>query len=147
VLHQTQTQLDTIIKYIDHLQPREATTLAFGCDTSVRPTSAGAAASASPIVETPVARMPLPDRLLNLGDGEVLRITSDSIPDPPAISFANDIPLLNSMWDFRSAEWSGTFPLVVDGHPIPVSHWPELYKYGKKDQWKGMKARWFEWKV
>jgi hypothetical protein len=82
-----------------------------------------------------------------LGNGTMLQFALDHVPDPPAVSFANDLPRLNGMWDYKLPHWSGTSSLVVNGHPVPVVHWPELYKYGRKDQWKGMKARWFEWKV
>jgi hypothetical protein len=93
------------------------------------------------------ATMSFPERSLTLGNGIILQFTAESVPDPPAVSFANNIPRLNSMWDDKTDYWCGTSPLVVSGHPIPVSYWPEMYKYGKKDQWKGTKAKWFEWKV
>jgi hypothetical protein len=89
----------------------------------------------------------LAERSLKLGNDQILHFTLDCVPDPPAISFANDIPALDSMWDFKPGCWQGRSVLSVKGHPIPVAYWPELYRYGKKDQWKGMKTRWFEWKV
>ena len=106
-----------------------------------------AQATSPPSCVLPPAPVSFPARLLVLRDGTALQISADDIPDPPAVSFADDIPRLNSMWDDMPPHWCGRSPLVVRGHPIPVSYWPELYKYGKKDQWKGTKGKWFEWKV
>jgi hypothetical protein len=86
-------------------------------------------------------------RSLVLGNGHCLQFTLDDVPDPPAVSFANDIPRLNGMWDDTTLHWSGESCLVIGGLPIPVVYWPDVYRYGKKDQWKGTKAKWFEWKV
>jgi hypothetical protein len=88
-----------------------------------------------------------PERELILGNSHAIRFTLEGIPDPPAVSFATNLPRLNSMWDDTTPHWCGSSPLIISGHPIPVVYWPEVYKYGKKDQWKGTKAKWFEWKV
>jgi hypothetical protein len=94
-----------------------------------------------------VAPTTFSERTLILGNRHVVRFTVESIPDPPFVSFANNLPRLNSMWDDTTPHWCGMSPLVIGGHPIAVVYWPDVYKYGKKDQWKGTKAKWFEWKV
>jgi hypothetical protein len=149
-------QLSTMIRQFSHTQSDGAVTQGQNEVSTSPPTlahhamqSSGPSSLPSPGTPAVVTAMQgsLPERSLRLGNGQVLEFTLESIPDPPAISFAGDIPRLNGMWDDQTAHWSGTSPLVVNGQPIAVVHWPELYKYGKKDQWKGMKARWFEWKV
>ncbi|KAH9019271.1 hypothetical protein EDB85DRAFT_2009238 [Lactarius pseudohatsudake] len=49
---------------------------------------------------------PLPVEYLKLANGAVLSFSKQSVPDPPSISFAKDIPRLISMWDDGSPEWS-----------------------------------------
>jgi hypothetical protein len=65
------------------------------------------------------------------------------------VTFAQDIPRLNGMWDDMTPHWSGSSVLVIRGRPIPIMYWREVYMYAKekKNQWKGTKAKWFEWKV
>jgi hypothetical protein len=150
MLQQTQVQLSSILSQISSAQslgPRSkcvALNLPHEAQVCSPPSLGG------PPVSQPVALMAMmssPERSLMLGNGTILRFTVESIPDPPAVSFASNIPQLNSMWDDQTEHWCGTSPLIVSGHPIAVSYWPELYKYRKKDQWKGTKAKWFEWKV
>ena len=86
-------------------------------------------------------------RTLFLGNGTRLRLTAHQIPDPPATSFANNIPRLNSMWDDTSAHWGRESRLCIQGLPIALIHWPALYKYSGSKQWQGLKAKFFEWKV
>jgi len=137
-------QLNTLLEHMNEMQPLVG---------SVTPSATAAAAAATTQASAAAmhafhsAKKPLAERLLTLNNGRTLQFTLDCVPDPPAISFATNIPYLNGMWDFDPAHWQGTSCLIVKGHHIPVAYWPELYKYGKKDQWKGMKTRWFEWKV
>lgn len=53
------------------------------------------------------------------------------------------------MWDDTTSHWKGSSVLVIQGHPIAITYWREIYSYAKskKNQWKGTKAKWFEWKV
>jgi hypothetical protein len=85
--------------------------------------------------------------LLKLGDGTVLQFSKESVPDPPAVSFANDIPWLSGMWDNTSSYWTGQSCISIDNHLIAIIYWPQLYKYGKTSQWKGIKSRYIDWKV
>ncbi|KAG2141618.1 hypothetical protein BD769DRAFT_1349586, partial [Suillus cothurnatus] len=86
-------------------------------------------------------------RLLQLGDGTILQVDASEIPDPPAISFAHDIPRLNDMWDDHTEHWKGLSVIVIRGHPIAVEYWPLLYRYGKQQQWQGTKNKWNDWRV
>jgi hypothetical protein len=72
------------------------------------------------------------------------------IPDPPAVSFAADIPALNAAWDDTATHWKGSSPLVIHGRPIAIMYWEKVYRYlhgPKRKQWKGIKGKWFDWKV
>ncbi|KAG1781377.1 hypothetical protein EV702DRAFT_962780 [Suillus placidus] len=91
---------------------------------------------------TPVPPDANKPQVLKLGDGTMLQLDASSIPDPPAISFANDISSLNGMWDDHTEHWQGISVIVIQGHPIAIEHWPVLYRYGGNQQWKGTKNKW-----
>ncbi|KIJ08193.1 hypothetical protein PAXINDRAFT_54741, partial [Paxillus involutus ATCC 200175] len=71
-----------------------------------------------------------------LGDRSILTLTPADIPDPVAVSFANDIPRLNTMWDDVTPHWQGESVLKIKGHPIAIERWPE----GTKHRWSGWRA-------
>lgn len=80
-------------------------------------------------------------------DNTTLAFTQAEVPDPPAVSFADNLPKLNAMWDDSPEHWGGESCLSISGRAIPLVYWPEVYRYGKKHQWKGTKGKWHEWKV
>lgn len=85
---------------------------------------------------------------LKLGNGKLLSFSKQSIPDPPSISFSKDIPQLMRMWDDCSAEWSPSEAVLhIQGEPIALMYWKDLYCYGKSGQWKGTKKNWAHWEV
>jgi hypothetical protein len=86
-------------------------------------------------------------RMLKLGDGTLLHLTGCEIPDPPAVSFVDDIPRLNGMWDDHTEHWQGQSVIMIHGHPIAIEYWPLLYRYGGEHQWKGTKSRWTDYRV
>lgn len=86
-------------------------------------------------------------RDLRLGDGTTVSFSISSIPDPVAVTFVQDIPRLNAMWDDTSSHWGGESVLSIEGYPVPIVYWPNIYRYGKAGQWQGMKSRWTEWRV
>jgi hypothetical protein len=83
---------------------------------------------------------------LDLADGQ-LRYLPTEIPDPPALSFAHDLARLDRLWDDRSPQWDNTSPLYIQGKSIALVHWPTVYRHRGTKQWRGIKQRWFEWKV
>ncbi|KAG0706370.1 hypothetical protein DFH29DRAFT_798584 [Suillus ampliporus] len=84
--------------------------------------------------------------VLNLSDGTVLQLVDDDIPDPPAVSFTNDIPHLNVMWDDGTAHWLNESIIIIRGHPIAIKYWPLLYRYGTPYHfWEEFKADSGEW--
>jgi hypothetical protein len=85
---------------------------------------------------------------LCLGNGTILNFTKEEVGDPPAISFANDIPCLIQIWDDTLDEWNPhKCVLHIQGHPIALVYWRDVYIYGKKGQWKGIQNRWTDWQV
>ena len=84
---------------------------------------------------------------LRLANGIVLCFSKQSVPDPPAILFATDIPWLIKIWDDSSAEWDPTRAVLhFQGQPIALKHWQDLYRYGT-GQWAGIKKTWTNWRV
>jgi hypothetical protein len=82
-----------------------------------------------------------------LMNGTEPKLTLAEIPDPPVVSFVDNIPRLNQIWDDTSIHWREDLWLHIRGHPIALSHWPVLYKYSGAPTWKGIKGKFFEWKV
>ncbi|KDR69546.1 hypothetical protein GALMADRAFT_271949 [Galerina marginata CBS 339.88] len=108
--------------------------------------------SATPSAAAPPTRSPVV-RSITLSDGTSVEFTAADVRPPPAVSFANDLPRLNRMWDDTSKYWDGHSHLIIKGFPIPIVYWPEVYSRSKgsgswkKGQWKRAKSSWFEWKV
>ncbi|KAG1780320.1 hypothetical protein EV702DRAFT_1194459 [Suillus placidus] len=67
------------------------------------------AVSAVPPPPPPPMPEPASDKLrvVTLRDGTILKLADAEIPDPPAISFVNNISWLNSMRDDHTAHWRG----------------------------------------
>ncbi|KAG1887735.1 hypothetical protein F4604DRAFT_1916555 [Suillus subluteus] len=83
---------------------------------------------------------------IKLGDGSTVSFVVNNTPDPVAVTFIQDIPRLNAMWDDTSSHWGGESVLTIEGHPIPIKYWPEVYHYGKTCQWEGTKSCWTDWR-
>ena len=86
-------------------------------------------------------------RRLILGDGTCLVFTEADVPDPPTTTFADNIPRLNRMWDDTSTYWNRESVLVIHGHPIPIIHWPDVYKRWRRGDWDTIKSNYVDWKV
>jgi hypothetical protein len=87
-------------------------------------------------------------RQLRLGNGTTLNFTKEEVGDPPAISFADDVCRLIQTWDDTSDDWDPVkCVLHIQGQPIALVYWRDVYIYGKKGQWKGIQNRWTDWQV
>jgi hypothetical protein len=146
-LETANTHLTKILSYVAAGSPpfeTHANTTTTGDDED-RTLMPAAAASPSHLHTSPQTRsITLHDR--------VLTFTEDDVPPPPAVSFADDLSALNRMWDDSSAFWDNRSCLVIKGVPIALVHWRDVYtskagKSWKPNQWKGIKGKWFEWKV
>lgn len=86
-------------------------------------------------------------RTLQMAGTKSVTFCESDIPDPPAVSYAKSVEDLLDVWSDQSPRWSGTSPLRINEVPIPLVYWPDVYKYWKGSQWKGVKKTWFDWKV
>jgi hypothetical protein len=87
-------------------------------------------------------------RLICLGDGTVITFTNADVPNPPVISFVDDIARLNQIWDDTSSFWNpADCALRIHDHPIALVHWKAIYSYGKTGQWRGTRNKWADWQV
>jgi hypothetical protein len=91
-------------------------------------------------------------RSITFANGTWLEFHADDVRPPPAISFADNLRLLNEMWDDTPGHWGGRSVLNIKGVPIPIVYWKEVYARSKSGgwkprQWKQVKGSWFEWKV
>jgi hypothetical protein len=86
-------------------------------------------------------------RHLKLGDGTKVSFVVSDVPDPVTVTFKQDIPRLNAMWDDTSPYWREESVLTIEGCPIPIVYWPHVYHYGKYGQWQGTKSQWSGWRV
>jgi len=88
-----------------------------------------------------------PCRVLTFGNGGgVLEFMEGDIPTPPVILFAENLALLNQMWDDAPSHWQGNSVLVICGVPIPIVYWKNIYSR-LHGEWKGLKSNWSLWKA
>lgn len=86
-------------------------------------------------------------RTLKLANDLTIRYTDQDVKDPSTLTFVEDIPGLNRMWDDTSEFWDGISELTIQGHPIPLMYWGDAYKYSGDSRWKGLKSKVHGWKV
>ena len=84
--------------------------------------------------------------MLTFSNGLVLEFVEADIPIPPAVSFAENLALLNQMWDDTPPHWQGNSVLIIRGVPIPIVYWKKIYSR-LHGEWKGLKSNWSLWKV
>ncbi|KAJ7765927.1 hypothetical protein DFH07DRAFT_737501 [Mycena maculata] len=72
-----------------------------------------------------------------MAGGKLLTFRECDIPDPPAVSYAKSIENLLLVWDDNSLDWDNTSPLKINGIPIPLTYWPTVYKYWKRNSMEG----------
>ncbi|KAJ3847120.1 hypothetical protein EV368DRAFT_51723 [Lentinula lateritia] len=85
---------------------------------------------------------------IKIAHGQLVNFESADIRDPRQILFATNIPRLECIWD--GPNWDpadcGANLLSINGTPIALRYWPEVFS-GKKDaRWKALKKNWTEWK-
>ena len=66
--------------------------------------------------------------------------TIASIPDPPALSYAHDLPKLVHDWDFALSP-------QINGIAIPLKYWARVYRGHRPDIWRLKKEMWSQWRV
>lgn len=138
------------LPFVPHSYPFEPAALQRQAMPTVRPHSTPPTAPFAPSPTAPSDAKPT--RTIVLGHGQCVEFTAHDVGPPPAVSFANDLPQLNRMWDDTSKHWDGHSVLTIKGTPIPIVYWKEVYARSKSGvwkpgHWKQVKGRWSEWKV
>jgi hypothetical protein len=98
-------------------------------------------------VRTPLSCPQTSKRRIVLGNGTCLVFSEDDVPDLPTTSFVDNTPHLNRMWDDTSPYWDGKSILMIHGHPVPVSRWPDVYKQWRSGDWDMIKSNFVDWKA
>ncbi|KAJ3779706.1 hypothetical protein GGU10DRAFT_438033 [Lentinula aff. detonsa] len=88
--------------------------------------------------------------VLKIADGKTVTFKQSDVRAPNQVSFATNISRLDRVWDDESPNWDpvdcGTRLLSINGVPIALRYWRNVYG-GKKDKrWRGIKGIWTEWK-
>ncbi|OJT09401.1 hypothetical protein TRAPUB_14125 [Trametes pubescens] len=109
-----------------------------GSSASIMPSPLSAATSALALPHG------IPTKNLMFFDLDGVRIAFDktTVPNPPQVSFADDISRL-----FR--EWHQSEHLTIGGWGIPIKHWGWFYKkrtHIKSHAWDVIRAKWNKWK-
>ncbi|EIW86051.1 hypothetical protein CONPUDRAFT_114144, partial [Coniophora puteana RWD-64-598 SS2] len=80
-----------------------------------------------------------PLRVVQMDNGVVVQFSEQDVSDPPAVSFAHDLPRLNAMWDHTVPHWQGVSELTIQRQPIPIKYWRDVYvgRDWKRNQWRG----------
>lgn len=87
-------------------------------------------------------------KVIVLANGTCVEFFPSQVPDPPLISFADDIPKLVRMWDDADPTYNSDECLLkIKGQGIPLRLWETAYKYGGDQRWRGTKDKWSKWKV
>ena len=150
-IHPTQTPIVAIAPLIaaNVLHPQSPTT----AEHAPTPSATSNCAGSKSLDSGTASQRPPAKRSITFRNGEVLEFTEDDLEAPPAVSFAGDLGLLNSMWDDKAPHWCGRSYLDIKGVPIPIKYWKEAYSHSttagswKQGQWKGIKGSWSQWKV
>jgi len=123
-----------------------ATTNATTTGAAASPATPSEVTSSHEQPPTVATSLPGPLESLRLGNGRTLCFSKQSVPDPPGISFAKEIPRLVKMWDDSSVDWDPAQAVLhIQGEPIALKHWKSVYRYGKAGQWAGAKKLWYQW--
>ncbi|THV04501.1 hypothetical protein K435DRAFT_850767 [Dendrothele bispora CBS 962.96] len=86
-------------------------------------------------------------RHLTLKTGIVIHYDTEDLPDPPYLSFHNDIPRLGRLWDESHPGFSQEpCHVQVNGVRVPLRLWDQIHTYTGGKTWTGIKGTWSNWK-
>ncbi|KAF8827161.1 hypothetical protein HHX47_DHR5000771 [Lentinula edodes] len=89
--------------------------------------------------------------LLTVGLGRIIRFKDCDLREPPSITFASNIPRLDRVWDDERPSWDpqdcGKNLLSINGTPIALRYWRDVFSGKKSNVWASLKKLWSEWKV
>ncbi|KAJ3867260.1 hypothetical protein EV359DRAFT_78744 [Lentinula novae-zelandiae] len=88
--------------------------------------------------------------LLTVGLGRIIRYKDCDLREPPSITFASNIPRLDRVWDDERPSWDpqdcGKNLLSINGTPIALRYWRDVFSGKKSSVWATLKKLWSEWK-
>ncbi|KAJ3727516.1 hypothetical protein C8R42DRAFT_655819 [Lentinula raphanica] len=87
---------------------------------------------------------------LTIGHGQVIRYRLSSVREPNMISFSGSIDRLDRVWDDERPNWDptdcGQNLLKIDGVPIALRYWQEVFCGKRSTIWPWLKKHWNEWR-
>ncbi|KAJ4499946.1 hypothetical protein C8R41DRAFT_812696 [Lentinula lateritia] len=87
---------------------------------------------------------------VTVGFGKIVRYKECDLREPPSITFATNISRLDRVWDDEQPSWDpedcGTNLLSVNGAPIALRYWRDVFSGKKNNVWASLKKLWSEWK-
>jgi hypothetical protein len=75
-------------------------------------------------------------------NGQTVRYSSDTLPDPPVLSYRTKDELEQLVRD-----WTSGSSITVDGVGIPLYLWARLYKRTRPKVWTRVKDQWVKFKL
>ncbi|KAJ3902404.1 hypothetical protein F5879DRAFT_991070 [Lentinula edodes] len=88
--------------------------------------------------------------MVTVGFGKIIRYKERDLREPPSITFATNISRLDRVWDDEQPSWDpedcGTNLLSINGAPIALRYWRDVFSGKKNSVWASLKKLWSEWK-
>ncbi|GAW07617.1 protein [Lentinula edodes] len=88
--------------------------------------------------------------VLTVGLGRIVHYKECDLREPPSITFASNIPRLDRVWDDERPSWDpedcGKNLLSINGTPIALRYWRDVFSGKKSSVWASLKKLWSEWK-
>ncbi|KAJ3914223.1 hypothetical protein F5877DRAFT_18082, partial [Lentinula edodes] len=89
--------------------------------------------------------------VITIGSGKIVQFKESELSEPPSITFATNIPRLDRVWDDERPNWDpedcGKRLLSINGIPIALRYWRDVFSGKKSSVWASLKKIWSEWKV
>ncbi|KAK0194668.1 hypothetical protein F5146DRAFT_999018 [Armillaria mellea] len=90
------------------------------------------------------------NRVLHLADGQELVYSEAVLPVEPPTQYGNTMGRLISVWSNETPYYQipedPFYPIKVNGIPIPIKYWKDMYLRSSNRQWEQMKSPWMKWK-
>ncbi|KAJ3870872.1 hypothetical protein F5051DRAFT_434300, partial [Lentinula edodes] len=88
--------------------------------------------------------------VVTVGFGKIVRYKERDLCEPPSITFATNISRLDRVWDDEQPSWDpedcGKNLLSINGVPIALRYWRDVFSGKKNSVWASLKKLWSEWK-
>lgn len=119
--------------------------------TSNANTSSAASINESPANSITFANEHEKIYVVTVGFGKTIRYKERDLREPPSITFATNISRLDRVWDDEQPGWDpedcGKNLLSINGAPVALRYWRDVFSGKKNSVWASLKKLWSEWKV